>query len=141
MSNQSKGKNKVKDLKQQREKEKKHSDIESSNSIDEDSKDKRMKSKRENPKCGYYIGSHHEKSCFRNNLGIMTNIFEYNNIDVPYFARREEGKLSLEQEDGKRLYDLGARVKTVSHIFVSYIFVVRVLALEEICMFLSCMRK
>ena len=44
----------------------------------------------------------------------MTKLLEDNNIDVPYFARREEGKLSLEQEDGKRLYALGARVKPIS---------------------------
>ena len=50
-------------------------------------------------------------------------MLEYNNIDVPDFARSEEGKLSLEQEDGKCLYSLGARVKHVSHISVLDIFV------------------
>ena len=53
VSNQAKGKNKVKDLKQQRVKEKKHSDTESSSSNNEDSKVERMKRKRENPTCGY----------------------------------------------------------------------------------------
>ena len=53
----------------------------------------------------------------------MTKLLDYNNIGVPYFARREEGKLSLEQEDGKRLYSLGVRIKHVSHIYVSYICV------------------
>ena len=48
----------------------------------------------------------------------MTKLLEENNIDVPNFARREEGKLLLEQEDGKRLYALGARVKHVPHIYV-----------------------
>ena len=103
LSNQSKDKNKSKDSKKQRVKEKKHSDEESSISTDEDSKSKRMKSKREKPKCGYYRGSHHEKYCFRNNLEIMTKLLEDNNIDVPDFAKREEDKLSLEQEYGKRL--------------------------------------
>ena len=111
--NQDKGKNKSKDLKQQRVKEKKHSDVESLSSIDEDSKAKRMKSKRENPKCYYCRGSHHEKYFFKRNMDIMNKILEDNNNDVPYFARREERKLSLEQEDGKRLYDLGAMDKNV----------------------------
>ena len=56
----------------------------------------------------------------------MTKLLEDNNIDVPDFARREEHRLSLEQEDGKHLYDLGASVKPVYHIsfldiFVSYL--------------------
>ena len=55
-------------------------------------------------------------------MDIITKLLEENNIDVPNFARREERSLSLEQEDGKRLYALGARVKHVSHIYVSYIF-------------------
>ena len=76
VSNQAKCKNKFKDLKQQRLKEKKHSDTESSSSTNEDSKAKRMNSKRENPKCFYCIGSHHEISCFRNNMDIMTKPLE-----------------------------------------------------------------
>ena len=95
VSNQAKGNKKTKDSKQQRVKEKKHSDVDNSSSNDEDSKVKRMKSKRDNPKCGYCIGSHHEKSCFIRNLYIMIKLLEYNNIDVPDFARREEGKISL----------------------------------------------
>ena len=51
-------------------------------------------------------------------MDIMTNILEDNNIDVPYFARIEERKLSLEQDDGKRMYALGSRKKLVSHIYV-----------------------
>ena len=51
--NQAKGNKRAKDLKNQRVKEKKHSDVESSSSTDEDLKDNRMKSRRENPKCGY----------------------------------------------------------------------------------------
>ena len=62
VSNQAKGKNKVKDLKQQRVKEKKHSDTESSSSAVEDLKSKRMKRKRENPTFFYCKGSHHERS-------------------------------------------------------------------------------
>ena len=87
--------------------------MESSSSVDEDSKSKRMKSKRENPKCDYFKGPNHEKYCFRSNMDIMTKLLVNNNIDVPYFARSEERKLSLEQEDGKRLYDLGAMDKNV----------------------------
>ena len=116
-------KNKSKDLKQQRVKENKHSDTESSSSTDEDLKSRRMKSKREKPKCDYFRGSHHEKYFFKNNMDIMTKLLEENNIDFPYFARRGECKTSLEQEDGKRLYDLGAREKIMSHISISYIFV------------------
>ena len=97
--------------------------IGSSSYTDEDSEAKRMKRKGEKTKCGYCIGSHHEKYFFRRILDIMTKILEYNNIDVLDFARREEGKLSLEQEDCKRLYALGSRFKIVSHIYVSYIFV------------------
>ena len=52
----------------------------------------------------------------------MTKLLEDNNIDVPYFARREEGKLSLEQENGKHLYALAARVKNISHKSISDIF-------------------
>ena len=96
VSNQSKRKKKDKDSKQQRVKEKKHSDVESSSSTDEDSKAKRMKSKRAKKKCDYFRGSHHEKYCLRRNMDIMTKILLDNNIDVPYFARREEHKLSLE---------------------------------------------
>ena len=122
-SNQSKGKKKSKDSKQQRVKEQKHLDVESSSSTDEDSKSKRMKIKRENPKCDYFRVSHHEKSFFIINMDIMTKLLEDKNIDVPYFGRREERKLSLEQEDGKRLYALGAREKHVSRVPVSDIFV------------------
>ena len=82
-----------------------------------------MKKKRERPTCGYCKGSHHERYFFINNMDIMTKLLEENNIDVPNFARRGERKLSLEQEDGKPLYALGAREKHVSHISVSYIFV------------------
>ena len=113
--NQSKYKNKSKVSKQQRVKEKKHSDEESSSSTDEDSKSKRMKSKRENPTCGYCRGSHHEKYFFRKNMDIMTKVLEENNIDVLYFARRGESKL---KEDGKHLYDLGARKKPISYVSV-----------------------
>ena len=56
-------------------------------------------------------------------MDTITKLLEDNNIDVPYFARREEGKLSLEQEDGKCLFTLGAREKLVSHISISGIFV------------------
>ena len=52
----------------------------------------------------------------------MTKLLEDNNIDVPDFARRQDHKLYLEQEDGKRLYALGARVKNVSHIYFLDIF-------------------
>ena len=96
VSNQAKCKNKSKDSKQQRVKEKKHSNVEISSSTDEDSKANRMKRKREKPKCGYCRGSHYEKYFFINNLDIMTKFLEENNIDVPDFARKEEGKLSLE---------------------------------------------
>ena len=58
--NRIKGKKKSKDSKKQRVKDKKHSDVESSSSTNDDSKAKRMKSKRENPTCGYLRGSHHE---------------------------------------------------------------------------------
>ena len=53
----------------------------------------------------------------------MTKLLEDSNIDVPYFTIREEHKLSLEQEDGKRLYALGTRDKNVSHILVSHTFI------------------
>ena len=58
ISNQYKGNNKSKDSKQQRVKENKHSNVESSSSNDEDSKAKRMNNKRENPTCVYCRGSH-----------------------------------------------------------------------------------
>ena len=104
-------------------KEKKHSDIESSSSTDEDSKARRMKSKRENPKFDYFIGSHHEKYLFINNMDIMTNLLEENNIDVPNFVRRGEHKPSLEQEDGKNLHALCALEKPIYNIYFSYVFV------------------
>ena len=72
VSNQSKGNDKSKDSKQQRVKEKKHSDAKSSSSY-EDSKSKRMNNKKEKPKCGYCRGYHYEKYYFRKNLDIMTN--------------------------------------------------------------------
>ena len=122
VSNQAKGNKKYKDSKQKRVKEKKHSYVDKSSSTDEDSKAKRMKSKRGKHKCGNCRGSHNEKSCFRRKLDIMTKLLEYNNIDVPYFARRQEGKLSLEQENGNFLYDLGARVKHISNVYISDIF-------------------
>ena len=55
-------------------------------------------------------------------MEIMTQLLVEKNIDVPDFARREEGNMSLEQEDGKRLHALGDRVKNVSHIYISDIF-------------------
>ena len=91
--------------------------MERSSSTNEDSKAKRMKSKRDNPKFFYCRGSHHEKYFFRRNMDIMTKLLEDNNIDVPYFARREECKLSLEQEDGKRLYALGVTEKPIYHVY------------------------
>ena len=48
----------------------------------------------------------------------MTKFLEENDIDVRYFVRKEEGKLSLEQENGKHLY-VGARVKHIYHVYVS----------------------
>ena len=51
-------------------------------------------------------------------MDIMTKLLEDNNIDVPYFARTDERKLSLEKENGKGLYALGAREKPVSHVFL-----------------------
>ena len=56
-------------------------------------------------------------------MDIMTNILEENNIDVPYFPRRGERKLSLEQEDAKRLHAVCAREKHVSHVSISEVFV------------------
>ena len=53
----------------------------------------------------------------------MTKLLEENNIDVPYFARRGERKLSLEQENGKCMHTLCAWEKQIFHIFVSYVFV------------------
>ena len=82
-----------------------------------------MKRKREKHTCGYCIGSHSDRSCFRNKLDIMTKFLEENNIDVPYFARKEKGRLSLEEKDGKHLYGLGDRVKSLSHIFVFDVFI------------------
>ena len=105
-------------MKQQREKEKKHPDIESSSSTDEDSKSRRMKSKRELPTCGYLKGSHHEISFFRNNMDIMIQLLLENNIDIPDFARRGERK----QEDGKPLHALCDWEKPISHISISYVF-------------------
>ena len=70
----------------QRMKEKKHLDEESSSSTNEDSKDKRIKRKREKPKCGYCRGYNYEKLYFKNNLDIMAKLLEENNIDIPYFA-------------------------------------------------------
>ena len=78
VSNQAKGKNKFKDLKQQREKDKKHLNTESSSSNDESSKSRRMKNKRERPTCGYFKGSHIDIYCFRNNMDIMTKLLEEN---------------------------------------------------------------
>ena len=57
-------------------KEKKHSYEENSSSTDEDSKDKKMKRKRENPKCGYCRSSYYEKYCFRKNMKIMNKFLE-----------------------------------------------------------------
>ena len=51
----------------------------------------------------------------------MTKLLEENNIDVPNFVRRGDRKPSLEQEDGKCLYSLGAMEKTIYNIFVSYL--------------------
>ena len=56
-------------------------------------------------------------------MDIMTKLLEEKNIDVPDFARRGKLKLSLKQEDGKHLYDLGSREKHVSHIAILDIFV------------------
>ena len=53
-------------------------------------------------------------------MDIVTKFLEENNINVPYFVRKEEGKLSLEKEDDKRLYDLGSRVKNISYVSISY---------------------
>ena len=64
----SKGKKKMK--------EKKHLDEQNSSSTGEDSKAKKMKRKKERPKCGYCRGSHYDKSCFRNNMDIMTKFLE-----------------------------------------------------------------
>ena len=77
-----------------------------------------MKSKREKKKYDYCRVSHHEKYLFRNNMNIMTNILEYNNIEVPYFTRRGEHKPSLEQEDGKCLYALDARERPISNVSI-----------------------
>ena len=116
MSNKAKFKKKVNYFKQQRVKEKKHLDVESSGSTHADSKSKRMKSKRENLKCDYFKVPNHEKYCFKSSMDIMTKLLENNNIDVPYFARREERELSLEQEGGKCLCDLSSRFKNISNI-------------------------
>ena len=78
-----------------------------------------MKSRREKYKCIYCIGYHYDRYCFRNKLYIMTKLLEENNFDVPYFVRKEESKLSLEQEDGKHLYALGSRVKPILNTYVS----------------------
>ena len=53
-----------------------------------------MKSKREKPKCGYCIGSHHEKYCFINKLHIMTKLLEENNIDFR-ILQEEKKAISL----------------------------------------------
>ena len=115
VSIQAKCKNKFKDLKQQREKEKKHSDTKISSSTDEDSISKRMKNKREITTCGYFKGSHHEIYFFINNMGIMTQLLVDNNIGVPDFARRGEHK----QEDGKPLNYLCAWERHIYCIYVS----------------------
>ena len=82
-----------------------------------------MKRNIENTKCDYCRGSHHEKSCFKKKMDIMTKLLEENNIDVPDFARRGKHKPSLEQKDGKCLYALCARQKPISHISVLDVFV------------------
>ena len=115
VSNQSKGKNKFKDLKQQRENENKHSDTGNSSSTDEDSRSKRMKNKRERPTCGYCKGSHHERSCFRKKMDIMTKLLKENHIDLPYFARGWECK----QGSGKPEHALSAWVKPISIFSIS----------------------
>ena len=55
-------------------------------------------------------------------MAIMTNVLEENDIDVPYFVRREERKLSLEHENGKHMHVLSAREKPISNVYVSYLF-------------------
>ena len=54
---------------------------------------------------------------------IMTKLLEENNIDVPDFARRGKHKPSLEQKDGKCLYALCQRERSISHIYISDVFV------------------
>ena len=56
-------------------------------------------------------------------MDIMIQLLVENNIDVPYFARRGECKLSLEKENGKFMHALCAWEKIISNIYISYVFV------------------
>ena len=49
----------------------------------------------------------------------MTKFLEENDIDVLEFARKKEGKLSLEQEYGKHLNALGDSFNTISYVSTS----------------------
>ena len=51
-------------------------------------------------------------------MDIITQLLIENIIDVPYFARRGEHKLSLEQEIGKCMDDLSARKKPIYYISI-----------------------
>ena len=63
---------------------------EGSNSTDEGSNFKKgnKKGKFQCTYCGKY--SHKEKYFFKNKMGIMNHFLKINNIDVPYFVRREK---------------------------------------------------
>ena len=80
VSNKSKGNEK--DLKQ-RAKHEKNFSTKNSSSTGGSSRSKRRKNKRDRPTCGYFIFSHLEISCFRNNVDMMTKILEGNHIDFP----------------------------------------------------------
>ena len=62
----------------------------------------------------------------------MTKFLEENNIDVPDFARKEEGKLSLEQENCKHVYALGVLFNPIYHLYVSYIFMINILIYQDL---------
>ena len=84
-----------------------------------------MKSKKKgSSKCSYYSkGFHFEKSCFKKKMGIMTQLLERHNIDVPDFAKKKEPKKPIDPQvhchnahsKGDECYDFSARIKSFSH--------------------------
>ena len=111
----SKGKIKVKEKNTKSE-----SEDEGSNSTDEGSNFKKNGNKKARSKCTYCNKySHHENSSFKNKMDIMSHLLKINNIDVPFFARREksvdpQGHCNTMQFKGNDAHDLVARIKYVS---------------------------
>ena len=91
MNLKSKGKLKVKEKKTKSDFEDEGFEDEGSNSTDEGSNFKKKGNKKGRSQCTYCRKySHNENSFFKNKMDIVTQLLERNNVDVPYFARREK---------------------------------------------------